>query len=155
MSLSWPSSLSPLINGLCVLAHIWRHYTNNIHYLHNTVVRTSHLATYRQFWWVTFRHLLVILCWTITSILSFIKNLCKEHDHFSHFIFTYSRSTDCLIRNRQTCTFYSKSHWYSLSLSFPFCSDIFSPPVLCQSSLFLHPSEYHYVQGPGLGPYAM
>jgi len=29
---------------------------------------------------------------------------------------------------------FSKSHWYSLFLSFPFCSDIFSPPVLCQSS---------------------
>jgi hypothetical protein len=29
---------------------------------------------------------------------------------------------------------FSKSHWYSLSLPYPFCSDIFSPPVLCQSS---------------------
>jgi hypothetical protein len=40
------------------------------HICSNTVVRTSHLAMYRQCWWITLKHLLVILGCTRTSILT-------------------------------------------------------------------------------------
>jgi len=59
----------------------------------------------------------------------FVKNMNIFHISFSHKI-----EVQIAWYGIDRPVHFSKSHWYSLFLSFPFCSDIFSPPVLCQSS---------------------
>jgi hypothetical protein len=76
------------------------------------------------------------------------KSLLHEHFHIS---FSHKVEVQTAWYGIGRPVHFSKSHWYSLSLSFPFCSDIFSPPVLCQSSTILTPQWISLCIRPRLG----
>jgi hypothetical protein len=68
--------LSQLSNKwiLCPCPSLENYTNHKQHTCSNTVVRTSHVATYRQLWHITFKCSLAILCWTRNFICIILKS---------------------------------------------------------------------------------